>query len=376
MLSFKKILRYYINKKICLRSINENTLDRNLYRIVIPSDNQDLLVGNILKRRYYVLAVLGSGGMSIVYRVKDFADNTFKAVKALRMLGETDELIIKRFQREAETLYKLNHPGIVQVYDYGTSRKNQPYFVMDILDGETLEQLLSKSGRLKPKFVRDIFLQVCDALDHAHDLGIIHRDLKPANIILLYNNDNSKYQVKVFDFGIARIREDANKLTRMGEVWGSPIYMSPEQCMGTELDATSDIYSIATVMYECLTGEVPYLGKNFAATMAMKFKDPVLLPSTVCVENNISPELDALIVRGLAKIPHDRQENMAEFINELKLAIPLKTYKESFIPYRVLKKSTNNLQPVKPLTKFQRNKRLLILVVMLAILTLGFWLLH
>ncbi len=347
MLGFKKTLKYYLKRKLILRSLNNLTRDHNTYKVSIPKDAKDLLVGHILKRRYFVLSVLGTGGMSIVYKAKDLSNRSFKAVKVLRMAGADDELIIKRFQREAETLYKLNHPGIVQVYDYGTSRKNQPYFVMDILDGQTLEDLLTKQGRLKPKFIREIFMQVCDALDHAHGLGIIHRDLKPANIILIYDKDNSKFVVKVFDFGIARIREDANKLTRMGEVWGSPIYMSPEQCMGTELDATSDIYSIATVIYECLTGDVPYLGKNFADTMAKKFKDPVIAPSTMVEDGTISPEMDNLVVRGLAKIPHERQENMKEFIKELELAVPKITYKESFKPYREIKESAGHIKAIK-----------------------------
>jgi serine/threonine-protein kinase len=243
-----------------------------LYRIQIPNDFRDLLVGATLGGRYWVLSVIGRGGMSVVYKAKVKDTGKIVAVKTLRTAGMTDDMVVKRFQREAELLSRLNHPRIVNLHAYGSSAKGQPYFVMDYLVGENLTDLLARENHLEPERFQDVFVQVCAAIEHAHRQGAIHRDIKPGNIMLTRQGTTNDY-VKVVDFGIAKMAEEAQRLTRMGEVWGSPIYMSPEQCMGAPVDARSDIYSLGIVMYESLTGKVPFLGRNYADTMTKQISD-------------------------------------------------------------------------------------------------------
>jgi|688.fasta_scaffold245448_2 serine/threonine protein kinase len=296
------------------------------YRVFIPSDAKDLLVGARVANRYYVLSILGHGGMSVVYKAKLMGKNSrIVALKTLRTQGLNDELIVKRFQREAELLSKLNHPRIVQVYDYGTTLRGQPYFVMDYLTGINLADLLKYQGPLAVEKFRDIFSQVCGAVDHAHRCGVIHRDLKPGNIMLCNFNGQSDF-VKVVDFGIARFEEEAQRLTRLGEVWGSPIYMSPEQCMGAPLDARSDIYSIGVVMYEALTGQVPFLGRNYVDTMTQQISSPPRSMSEVRPDLNLPAKVDQIVLRALAKEPDTRYQTMAELRDDIEKSMsrPLK----------------------------------------------------
>jgi eukaryotic-like serine/threonine-protein kinase len=291
------------------------------YRVFIPPDAKDLLVGSRVANRYYVLSVLGFGGMSVVYKAKLLSKGRIVALKTLRTQGLNDELIVKRFQREAELLSKLNHPRIVQVYDYGTTSRGQPYFVMDYLTGVNLANILKRQGPLSIEKFRDVFAQVCGAVDHAHRCGVVHRDLKPGNIMLTRMNGQNDF-VKVVDFGIARFEEEAQRLTRLGEVWGSPIYMSPEQCMGAQLDARSDIYSVGVVMYEALTGQVPFLGRNYVDTMTQQISTAPRPLLDVRPDLRIPSKVDMLVLKALAKEPDARFQTMAELRDEIEKAVP------------------------------------------------------
>lgn len=290
------------------------------FRVRKPRDKRDLLVGVLLKDRYYVLSVLGKGGMSLVYKAKDLTNNKIVAVKALRTQGLGDETIVKRFKQEAEVLHRLNHPRIVSVYDYGTSRIGQPYFVMDYLVGVSLSQVLRKQGALPLERFQDIFVQIAAAVAHAHKHKAIHRDLKPGNIMLVRMHDTADY-VKIVDFGIAKLAEDASKLTRLGEVWGSPIYMSPEQGMGTKIDTRTDIYSLGIVMYEALTGEVPFLGKNYVETMTKQMTEAPAPFSEIAPGINIPASLEMIVFKALQKSPDDRFQTMTELKTELEKAL-------------------------------------------------------
>ncbi|MCA9805185.1 MAG: protein kinase [Cyanobacteria bacterium HKST-UBA02] len=290
------------------------------YRVRVPKDKLDLLVGTFLKDRYFVLSILGKGGMSLVYRAKDMQTGKIVALKALRTQGMGDEVLVKRFRLEAEVLHRLNHPRIVSVHDYGTSKHGQPFFVMDYLIGVSLNQVLKLEGALKPERFQDIFVQVAAAIAHAHKHGAIHRDIKPGNIMLVEMGDTRDY-VKIVDFGIAKLAEDAAKLTRMGEVWGSPIYMSPEQGMGTTIDARTDIYSLGVVMYESLTGEVPFLGRNYVETMTMQISEPPAPFSDVCPELKIPAALEMIVFRALQKSPDERYQSMNEMKSDLERAL-------------------------------------------------------
>lgn len=288
------------------------------FQIKIPSNFRDMLVGQWLQGigRYYVLRTLGTGGMSVVYAAKHLESKKIYAVKTLRMQAASDELTVKRFQREAETLTYLNHPNIVRIHDYGKTSKKQPFFIMDFLTGNSLNDVLKKEKLISYERVQTIFMQVLAAVAHAHKQGLVHRDLKPGNIMLLKTRQQSDF-AKVVDFGIAKFEEEATKLTRMGEVWGSPIYMSPEQCMGSQLDQRADIYSLGIVMYEALTGEVPFFGKNYVETMAKQIGEPARSPSQMNPNVKIPEKLERVIMRALEKEPNKRYQRVEEMLDDL-----------------------------------------------------------
>ena len=217
--------------------------------------SRDSLVGTTLGDRFHIEEVLGSGGMSVVYKAKQLAVNRHVAIKTIRMQLDSKPVYRDRFEREISSLCSLNHPNIVTVYDCIIGPDGQPYVVMDYLRGRSLESLIEAEGPLPINRFAKISMQVCSAMDHAHKRGIIHRDLKPGNIVLM---DDEMDFVKVVDFGLAKLSEDNRKLTQSGELWGSPPYMSPEQCMGESGDERSDIYALGCVMYEMLTGKDPF----------------------------------------------------------------------------------------------------------------------
>ncbi len=290
------------------------------YRIQIPKNAKDLLVGTTLADKYYVLSVLGKGGMSVVYKAKVLQTGQIVAIKTLRMQGLNDELTVKRFQREAEVLRLLDHPHIVRVFDYQTTKRGQPYFVMDYLTGVDLHRVIKREKNLSPERMKDIFMQVCGAVGHAHKNGFVHRDLKPGNIMLI-NHDGQKDYVKVVDFGIAKLKEEVQRLTRMGEVWGSPVYMSPEQCMGSNLDSRSDVYSLGIVMYEALTGEVPFLGINYVDTMTKQISEQPPPFSQVRPDLNIPQRLEEIVMKALEKNPENRYQSTIHIRRDLEAAM-------------------------------------------------------
>ncbi len=290
------------------------------YRIQIPKNAKDLLVGTTLADKYYVLSVLGKGGMSVVYKAKVLQTGQIVAIKTLRMQGLNDELTVKRFQREAEVLRLLDHPHIVRVFDYQTTKRGQPYFVMDYLTGVDLHRVIKREKNLSPERMKDIFMQVCGAVGHAHKNGFVHRDLKPGNIMLV-PQDGQKDYVKVVDFGIAKLKEEVQRLTRMGEVWGSPVYMSPEQCMGSNLDARSDVYSLGIVMYEALTGEVPFLGINYVDTMTKQISEQPPPFSQVRPDLSIPARLEEIVMKALEKNPDNRYQSTIHIRRDLEAAM-------------------------------------------------------
>jgi serine/threonine-protein kinase len=305
-----------------------------LYRIQIPNDFRDLLVGATLGGRYWVLSVIGRGGMSVVYKAKVKDTGKIVAVKTLRTAGMTDDMVVKRFQREAELLSRLNHPRIVNLHAYGSSAKGQPYFVMDYLVGENLTDLLARENHLEPERFQDVFVQVCAAIEHAHRQGAIHRDIKPGNIMLTRQGTTNDY-VKVVDFGIAKMAEEAQRLTRMGEVWGSPIYMSPEQCMGAPVDARSDIYSLGIVMYESLTGKVPFLGRNYADTMTKQISDDPAPFGQIRPDLKIPASLEKIVMSAMAKQPENRYQSLGLMRKDLEAALSAKATTELPLPTAV-----------------------------------------
>jgi serine/threonine protein kinase len=271
---------------------------------------------NLFLDRYEVIEEIGCGGMSRVYKAKDRKQDRMVAVKVLHphLLSENKirkKKPEKRFQQEFKATMALAHLNIVAVIDHGETSEGLPFMVMEFIDGPSLEQIFKDHGRLKLSHFMTIFYQVCSALSHAHIRGVIHRDVKPSNIMLVKTPQNVEL-VKLLDFGIAKIEpqgdETSQKLTQTGDVFGSPYYMSPEQCKGGQLDARSDIYSLGCVMYQAVTGKRPFEGDNAYKTIYMHVNVKAAPFSTSRPESSIPSELEAIIMKCLEKEPHMRYQ--------------------------------------------------------------------
>jgi serine/threonine-protein kinase len=245
------------------------------------------------------------------------------AIKMLQAALVNDQTSIKRFQQEAQAASCLTHPNVIAVHDYGLAPSGQPYLVMDFLKGESLADLIKKDNHVDPLRVAHIFIQACDALEHAHQKGVLHRDLKSGNIMLTEFEGHHDV-VKVVDFGIAKLMPNSGKqiqnLTQTGEIFGSPIYMSPEQCLGQQLDARSDIYSMGTMLYEALTGMPPLMGDTIIDTMQMHVATKPQPFNAVRPDLRIPPELEKIFFRAVEKKQEDRFPSMAIFREALEKA--------------------------------------------------------
>ncbi len=268
--------------------------------------------------RYRILQQIGHGGMGRIYQAVDVPNNRLIALKVLHPHLVEDEDAVQRFEREAKSSIGLRHPNLVTVYDFGFSDYGLPYIAMEYLDGEMLQQLLKIDGPLEVRRFLTIFLQICSALHHAHTHRVIHRDVKPSNIMLIKVDENSNL-AKLIDFGIAKIVDGktAQRLTQTGDVFGSPFYMSPEQCMGVELDERSDIYSLGCVMYEAISGVRPFEGENAMITMQMQVSGHLEPFAHVCPDLAVPPQIESIIFRALEKKPEDRFQSAKQLGAEL-----------------------------------------------------------
>lgn len=284
--------------------------------------------GFAFKDRYKVTEEIGSGGMSRVYKAKDLKLGETVAVKVLHqhLLNESSskrKRPEKRFEQEFKATMALGHQNIVRVFDYGFTKEQLPFIVMEYLNGRSLEQLLRDDGRLKQSQFLTVFYQTCSALSHAHVRGVIHRDVKPSNIMLVKTEQNVEL-VKLLDFGIAKVEpqgEDTQqKLTQTGDVFGSPYYMSPEQCKGGILDARSDIYSLGCVMYQALIGKRPFEGDNAYKTIYMHVNVQPPPFAAVRVDIPIPQSMEAVVMKCLEKEPHMRYQTVQALSLDLQKA--------------------------------------------------------
>jgi serine/threonine-protein kinase len=284
---------------------------------------KDPLVGTTLAGNYEILEFLGQGGMGVVYKARHALMDRIVAIKMLQAALITDSMSVKRFQQESKAASRINHPNVISVYDFGISPTGQPYIVMDFLAGTPLSHLIKTDGQVSVERTIKILAPACDGLHHAHRQGVIHRDLKPSNIVLIEFNGEKDF-VKVVDFGVAKITGsvESQKLTQVGEVCGSPVYMSPEQCRGEDLDRRSDIYSMGCVIYESLTGQLPILGKSMVETMARHVTDMPRSFHDARPDLYIPERLEQVVFRALAKSREDRHQSMEELAQDLDCAIP------------------------------------------------------
>lgn len=282
--------------------------------------NNSSLVGLTLSDRYEIIEVLGKGGMGVVYKGRRTQINKFVAIKVLKAALIDDEVSLKRFEQEAIASANLDDPHLISVYDFGYGPGGEPYLVMDFLEGKSLEDIIEGQGPISLERFLHIFSQACQALSYIHSRNIIHRDLKPSNIMLVKTQSSDEF-VKLVDFGIAKvIGSDQNlmqKLTATGQSFGSPLYMSPEQCMGKEVDVRSDIYSLGCVMFEALTGHTPIAGENALQTVFMHINSPPRLLHQVGAGLTHPKQVQDLIMRCLEKDPEKRFQTAKELENIL-----------------------------------------------------------
>ncbi len=285
-----------------------------------PPEVDDPLIGKIFADKYEIISVLGRGGMSTVYKATHKYMERIVALKVLHKHLLSDPTSVERFQKESKATSVLSHPNIITVFDFGVSDGETAFLVMDYLEGTTLGDIIDSSGPLIESDALIVFRQIAKGLIHAHARKIIHRDLKPRNLVLTLEEDGSVL-VQIVDFGIAKMvagdAEQALTLTQTGEVFGSPLYMSPEQCSAEELDVRSDIYSFGCVMYETLTGLPPFLGKNAVETMSMHVEDEPPSFNEVMPQNTISKKLEKLVFRCLEKKRENRYESVQELLEDL-----------------------------------------------------------
>ena len=265
-----------------------------------------IMKGQKINDRYQIIKSIGEGGMANVYLAYDTILDRNVAVKVLRGDLATDEKFVRRFQREALSASSLSHPNIVEVYDVGEDN-GQYYIVMEYIEGKQLKQLLKKRGKLTISEVIDIMLQISDGLSVAHDNYIIHRDIKPQNIMILENG-----LVKITDFGIA-MAMNSTQLTQTNSVMGSVHYLPPEQANGKGSTLQSDIYSMGILMYELLTGELPYKGDNAVEIALKHLKEP--LPSVREKVPEVPQSVENIIIKATAKNPKNRYPD-ARAMNE------------------------------------------------------------
>lgn len=272
-----------------------------------------------LGHKYEVVSLLGRGGMGAVYKVRHKLLDKIFAVKVLNPDLLKDRASLKRFDQEAHAASKLTHPNLAAVYDYGKGDAGAPFIVMDYLEGKSLDKILEDEVYLAAPRAVDLFVQATEAVAHAHQKGVIHRDIKPANLIIMQQDGIE--MVKLVDFGIAKVLTEDSKithgLTQTGEIFGSPTYMSPEQCQGLKLDARSDIYALGCVMYETLTGSPPFTGDNPIQTILKHISDLPPRFGEKCRELDISQDFEAIVMLCLAKDPEQRYQSMDELRRDL-----------------------------------------------------------
>jgi eukaryotic-like serine/threonine-protein kinase len=271
------------------------------------------MVGDVLSDRYELEELVGTGGMSSVFRAHDRLLDRKVALKILHQQYNEDEEYVERFRREARAVAALSHPNIVTVIDRGDHEGRQ-FIVFEYVEGENLKRLIERRGPAPVATALELGMQMARGLSFAHQQGLVHRDVKPQNILL-----NGDGRAKVTDFGIARSLDVQHGMTQTGTVLGTSDYIAPEQAQGQRVDEHTDVYSLGVVMYELLTSEVPFPGENFVAVAMRHINEPP--PPIRDKRPDVSPRVEAAIQKAMAKRPEDRFQTMAEFCRELEACL-------------------------------------------------------
>jgi serine/threonine-protein kinase len=275
---------------------------------------KDPLIGQMVGGRFLVVKKIGSGGMGSVYRARQEGMDRDVAIKVLLADLTQNDTVLRRFTLEALAVSRLRHPNTIQIFDYGQTLDGNPYIAMEMLEGQTLYDLLRKERPLPVRRAMRIMAQAAASLAEAHGKEIVHRDLKPENIFLVKVGDNEDY-VKVLDFGVAKLRDhkgDAGTLTQAGSIFGTPRYMSPEQCSAQPVDARSDLYSLGIILYEMITGQAPFVADQGLALLLAHVNDTPRPPSAATDKQVIPAEVEDLVLKLLEKLPEHRLETAGE----------------------------------------------------------------
>jgi len=284
------------------------------------SPSKDPFVGRVFNERFRVISLIARGGLGAVYRAEQAPLGRICAIKVLRPRYEetTPDEFNKRFFLEASIASKLTHPNNVTLYDYGHGRDDVYFMAMELLEGKTLAKTIRTEGPMNEERATHIARQICRALREAHSLGVIHRDIKPSNIFLTQKHDEPDF-VKVMDFGLVKdINLQDDGLTKAGVFMGSPKYMSPEQIQGQYVDARTDIYALGVVLFEMVTGKAPFDRRSSVQTLIAHLNEEVPTLKEAYPECNISPHMEQVIYRCIAKSPEDRFSSTDEVLMALK----------------------------------------------------------
>ncbi len=293
---------------------------------VIVGNDRTRLLGSIIHGRYQIDGVLGDGGMGVVYRATGLADHKPYAVKVLRAEYSSEPDLVARFEVEAKAVANIQHPHIVKVFEFGALEDGSRFFVMEYLEGKPLGQVMHNAGRgadgvrrpLDIKLALHIALQICSGLQAAHDTGTVHRDMKPDNVHLVREGDDAAF-VKVLDFGIAKVLGSQAAKTRTGSVFGTPQYMSPEQANGeSNMDARTDVYAVGILLYEMVCGRLPFDAENLMGILAAHMYQPAIPPRSLPSAKQVTPALEAVILKALSKDRTHRYQSMNEFAADIR----------------------------------------------------------
>jgi serine/threonine protein kinase len=273
------------------------------------------LIGKVIAGNYKITKVLGQGGMGLVFQARQLSLERDVAVKVLLAPLAMDKEILERFQREARGASNIGHSGIVQVFDMGYLKEGPPFIVMELLDGEDLRHKLNHDGALEAGEAIPIVLQLCDALQAAHDKGIIHRDLKPDNIYLVPRRGKGPI-VKILDFGLSKFKSADKTITNTGTLLGTPNYMAPEQIAGAaDIDARADLYAVGAIFYEMMTGRMAYEGTTIQSIFYKIMSENPPPPRTL--RPDIPPGVEGVILKAMAKERADRYADLGQMASEL-----------------------------------------------------------